>query len=329
MTDDLQQLKKHMKTYLRELLKVKKTEGLVKVCKEFKRLDWERLSTYLQSLLEPVKEKIQAKNTTLFAEPFHLLPGVELSYFWNKMDAGQQKRTWVYLGMFSLLTEPKAVEELKEGIDFIKGIGNVEEAGLGAEDLFKGTEGDMKAEGKPGSMEFMKAAGIDKMLGIDKLSSHLKDINPAELKKAASDVQKVAGSQGTKSGDIVGAMVSEIVEQLQSTDFTKGNVMENIFGIAEKTHEKLGPMMSSGDVSIGQLLADTQKLASHCLAKAPSESPASKEEVAPLAMDPAFQEAYAAMLKQQGMEGVVPDPSILAGLDLSKFQAPPEPPKED
>jgi hypothetical protein len=118
----------------------------------------------------------------------------------------------------------------------------------------------------PSITDMTSMFGIDKMLNMDELSKHLKNINPDDIEMATEGITKLLGGNlDSGTSEMINSMLLGIKDELKKEDLAQGNPFNNIVKIAETVASQMIPKIEKSSVDMTKIWNSTKNLASNCV----------------------------------------------------------------
>lgn len=88
---------------------------------------------------------------------------------------------------------------------------------------------------------------IDKFLNTNLINLKIKDVNIADAK---NQVKNLFGKKGLSNNNTLNKMIDSVTDQLQGTDLSNGNIVQNMFGIARSVASEMQSDMENDPNSL-------------------------------------------------------------------------------
>jgi hypothetical protein len=240
-------------------------------------LDKMEIVNMCETSVLPVRDRIISKDETLFEKKYLIIKTINVSYFWKYGTHEQRESIWISLKriviycklIFNIVDNPtpqpiQSTQTIPQSSEFNPYIGTGTGATptLSVNSMLQSVEqlgGSSGANGNGAMVDMLLSQmGVN---GSD-VSEKLKNIDEGLLSQVPDMIQGMLGGQ---SDPAMKSMLTEMVKgvgtELKTTDITKGNMMENLFGVAQKLSQKFATDVSNGaDLPIDKLVASTQNL---------------------------------------------------------------------
>ena len=82
---------------LDDLINFTHMDCIIKCRELFPRLNNNRIIAKYLELIRPFAVELNAQNEAMFSNPLCILPGVDLSIVWERLNAAQKTRCWTHL----------------------------------------------------------------------------------------------------------------------------------------------------------------------------------------------------------------------------------------
>ena len=252
--------------FVTKLHSIKPTLETLNFTQNVDNLDKMEIVNMCESSILSVHDRIISKDETLFTKKYLIISTINVSYFWKHSTPEQRESIWTSLKriviycklIFNIVDNPTP-----QSTEFNPYIGT----GTGATPTLSVNSMLQSVEQIGGAGSNGNNAMVDMLLsqmgvnGSD-VSEKLKNIDEGLLSQVPDMIQGMLGGQ---SDPAMKSMLTEMVKgvgtELKTTDITKGNMMENLFGVAQKLSQKFATDVSNGaDLPIDKLVASTQNL---------------------------------------------------------------------
>jgi hypothetical protein len=296
VSDNLVELQNRSNNFLKSLLDGKELDISNLIKKIFK-----VVSNNYKLLLEKNPKLFQVKNLNKETNKeitVTVIPGLDLIYSWYCLNNSNKNDFWFYIEnmfiagakMIYIVNKSSNNEYLKEinynklknifltefpeqnvinvlnlDIDPFLGVNNLNNTEFSVENIVNETNDLQNANNTtPGLSSMAHMLGIDKMLNLDNLSEQLKNINKTEIDDATANIKSLlCNNSNDKTSNMIDDIVTNIAEELQNSDFSEGNPINNIIKIAEKIGQNFIPKVESENINMEQLLQKTNTLANN------------------------------------------------------------------
>lgn len=260
--------------FLKWLQEVMPTEQVMKIISLFEKINKRKIISRYYIITNTLSEQIKNKDSNIFNKELFIIPEIDISFFWHNLPVDKQKKIWyvmhrllIYSQIIVQHSTPKPQNEVEnkqinnetnceqnEDIDLMKGVGT---NGTGASLDTLGCEIDAGAEdGNP----LLKMV-MDKM-NPKEISKQLKNVDKDTISSMTDEVQKIIAPHinDPEVSGMLGNMLNDISDELQHTDLSKGDLFENIMGIANKLSTKMKDNDKLDNCTPDKLLAPIQSL---------------------------------------------------------------------
>jgi hypothetical protein len=248
------------------------TDQVMKIIEIYEKINSQKIVSRYYTIANKLSDCIKNKDMSIFKESLYIIPEVDISFFWNNLPADKQKKIWyvmhrllIYSQIIVQNTETptkKVHQENKQqtkqvnddDVDLMKGVG---ENGSGASINTLGEEIDSgENDGNP-----LLNMVMSKM-NPEEISKQLKNVDKKTITTMTNEVQKLISPHinDPEVSGMLGNMLNDIGDELQNTDLSKGDLFENILGIANKLSTKMKDDTTLGNCSPDKLLAPMQSL---------------------------------------------------------------------
>jgi hypothetical protein len=260
--------------FLKWLQEVMPTDQVMKIITLFDKINKQKIITRYYMITRELSEQIKTKDARIFNKELFIVPEIDISFFWKNLPSDKQKKVWYVMHRLLIYSQiiiqqscptqqnktekthskDENNEERDDDIDLMKGVGM---NGTGASLDTLGDEIDAGAEdGNP----LLKMV-MDKM-NPDEISKQLKNVDKNTISNMTGEVQKIIAPHinDPEVSGMLGNMLNDIGDELQHTDLSKGDLFENIMGIANKLSTKMKDDDKLGNCTPDKLLAPMQSL---------------------------------------------------------------------
>ncbi len=234
----------------------------------YKNLDMKKVIILVHKLFKSNEENISKNNADLFSEPFFILPSLNLSSLWYKMNPNQQKKIWTYMSMLSLqadiffaddipIVEPTDVKPVVQEFNPYIGVGNSSQI-YGVNEMLSSIPAI--EEDQPmglGLDTVIKMTGLDKMIDFDKFKNELKNMTPEDIDNATNNLRQALGPDNNATGNLISSMLVNISDELKHDD-------KNLQKILESVASKVSSSVAEDNITVPQLINSAKVFANQC-----------------------------------------------------------------
>jgi len=249
------------------------TEG-DKILEVYKELDMKKVIVLVHKLLKCNEEYINTNNSNLFSNDFFILPSLNLSLLWFKMNPNQQKKVWTYMSMLLLQTEifftenvsgtnSEIVPEKKVVPEFNPyiGIGNSTQE-YGVNEMLSSIpaiDEDQPSSGL-GLSTIIKMTGLNKIIDIDKFTNELKNMTPEDIDNSVAQMRLVLGPENNATGDLISTMLVTISDELKKDEGSEKNLEKILSAVTSN----ISSSVAENNITVPQLLNSAKAFAGQC-----------------------------------------------------------------
>ena len=116
-----------------------------------------------------------------------------------------------------------------------------------------------------GLESIVKMIGLNKIVDFNELTNQLKNMKKEDIENATNDIKKMLGDKvDAKTTTLITDLLTNISEEMKSSDMTKGDPFKHIIKIAESVAGKMKPQIEKGDLDVSQLGNSVQMFADNC-----------------------------------------------------------------
>lgn len=238
----------------------------------YKDFDMVKVIFRVHKLLKANENEINQNNMKLFSEEFCILPSIDLSSLWRKMNSNQQKKIWTYLGMLLLQTDifygvnddnhdnhDNTVNEKQIATTEFNpyvGIGNSNQNYSLNEMLSSIPTIEEDQPMDMGIDAITKMMGLDKMININEISDKLKNMTDEDLDKAKVQLKKAFGAENDEAtGNFINTMVESLADEVKKDD------NKSFQKILETMAPKVQASIAENNLNIPQLMNSAKNFA--------------------------------------------------------------------
>ena len=238
--------------YLHTIFPTEDTEKLIDI---YQKLDMNKIVIRINTILSKHKDTIEKDELepTMFVKPIFILPNIDLSKYYPRLNKDKKNRILLILKMLLLQSDMILSLQRKKNL-FHKS----EKINLSVGKLFDGQEYDKDIDPKD-LASMSKVLGLDKMIDMKGLSEQLQTMTPEDIDKATDNIMGILGND-TGSKKMIGDMLGMISGELKATDLKEKNPMELITGIAKKVAKRMNPKLKSGEMNPDDLMKSMESL---------------------------------------------------------------------
>jgi hypothetical protein len=228
------------------------TSEINQLLPKYKDLDMVKVLYRVHKLLKNNEQYIQNSNTALFNQDFYILPAINLSSLWRKMNPNQQKKVWTYLSMLLLQTDIfyDVQEEKKEPIVTVEekttefnpyvGIGNSNQNYCVNDILCSIPTVEEDEPMDLGRLDMMmKMTGLDKMLNMQEITSKLKNMTDEDLDKYTEELKIAFGAENNPNvSNFVVDMMEGIKEVKKDDELSLPKMLQTMGPMVQASMEE-------------------------------------------------------------------------------------------
>ncbi len=246
-----------------------------KILEVYKDFDMKKVIILVHKIFKSNEDNINTNNANLFNQSFNILPSLDLSPLWHKMNPNQQKKIWTYMSMLLLQTDiffsddvPNVeVVDVKPVVPEFNpyiGVGNSTQT-YGVNEMLSSIPAI--EEDQPmgiGLDTVIKMTGLDKMIDFDKFKNELKNMTPEDIDNATNNLRQALGPDNNATGDLISSMLVNISDELKKDD-------KNLQKILESVATNVSSSVAENNITVPQLINSAKVFASQC--KTPDGAP--------------------------------------------------------
>lgn len=199
------------------------------------------------SVLLSHKTRIASEDVSLFQEAFNIAYKINLTFYWKRTRDNPERRTYIWKMLKRLVVYAGIVVEPTKEI--LVAQDKVEEDNFNVIDGVQATEQletldtvTQQIDNIPYDREMlinkaMEMAGFK--YNADELKNQIKNVNEDQLNQIPNMLQQMLGTQGDQElNNVLSVMTHDVGNVLKNTDVTKGNLFDNITGVAKQMIDK-------------------------------------------------------------------------------------------
>jgi len=201
-------------------------------------------------------------NEDMFNNSLMILPGVDLYFFWKKLSNKQKEKIWtklrlIYISSYNLVNSPDQqreqsnIAEKKTTKQFnpYEGIGRKTNKIFGIDEIYSGPDE------LPGQKKSKSMFDINKILKLDGIKDHFKNMSKEDIDDATSTITQLMGKNiSSGATNLISDLIHSIKDEIASSD----NL--DIMDLAKKLTEKIGPKLKNNKKNIDELLKSAQNM---------------------------------------------------------------------
>jgi len=227
-----------------------------------------KLAEDVADIVLPLRDRIVKRDETLFTRKLILSNHLNLSYFWKHSTHSQRqtifdmlKKIVVYCKIIYNINDTPVTRQIVQPTtddEFNPFIGVGTNGSLSINSMLEQTQPSAsQTDGMNPMLNMMMS-----QFNMKDISEQLHNIDDSALAQVPNMLQSLMGGAIDPAvSSMLKSMVSGIGDELRNTDITKGNLMENIAGIAQKMSHKLENDVKNGvDLPIEKIVASTSNL---------------------------------------------------------------------
>jgi hypothetical protein len=248
------------KLFIEFLDEVETTNGTQKILSNITHINLIKIAKYIYNKTINIKTQLFKHSDEIFINSFTPIPEINLSNYYYKFNDDNKNKFWgiiVKIHIYSSIITESLNPELKNSTDeILKPFKNINKIEIPSVDLNKVRDEDISVQASNSSLHNLiekqkeetennngELNGMFDMIGnllnTSDVGDKLKNIKDEDLNNISSSVNKLFGENvNPEVSNLVNGMVQGIGKELKNTDITKGNVFENIVGMANKMSEK-------------------------------------------------------------------------------------------
>jgi hypothetical protein len=203
-------------TFLHDINRYVPDSNIEKLLPQYNNLDMVKVLYRIHKLLKSNEEFIKNNDVKLFNQGFLLLPSINLSLSFGKMNPNQQKKIWTYLNMLLLQTEI-FYDNSKEEFNPYVGVGNANQ-NYNVTDMLSSIP--TVEEDEPMDISrldmMMKMMGLDKMLDMSNITNKLKDMTDEDLERYTEELKIAFGGDSDPNvSNFVVSMMGDLTNEIK------------------------------------------------------------------------------------------------------------------
>jgi len=245
-----------LKMFISDLHSVNQTVETTKFLNIFDKLNSSKIVKRIYDFLLPLKTDILNKNIEIFDHDQFILPEINLSIFWEKLDETKKNNMWIYLQM--LLLTSSSVCDTKNFNPYI----GVEGGNVSIDSLCREMAKNPTFEGfenGPNMNSLFKI--ILTQIGVknpdefvNNFLTELKNIKPENVKKATDELNNFMGIEGSENKEFLSKIINALPQELNKVDLEKES-FNGIIKIAQNIMENvIKPEIQNGKVNVSELM---------------------------------------------------------------------------
>jgi len=250
------------------------SDTVSKIIQNYEKISKDKLIQRYHRYIEPLNDKLSHNDYTIFEHELYIIPELDVSLFWNNLPQDKRKRIWDTLRRLQICSriivssqndeknksdekevkKEVVIEKSKDEFDLFKGVGSDGEK-ISMDTMEEEIDAG-KVDGNP-IMRMIK----DKM-NPDEISKQLQNVDKKQIQQMTKEVQQIISPHvnDPEVSGMLGDLIGDIGTELQQTDLSKGDLFENIMGIASKISTKMEKDKNINKCSPDKLLAPMQSL---------------------------------------------------------------------
>lgn len=277
----------------------------------------EKLHTYktakkFMNVVGKYCNEIDERDPSIFSKKMIILPGVDMSKLWNKLDKSQQDKIWLYLQVLfisaGMIVQENSEESSKNNttdatnsddcstvesscnFNPFVGVGN-DDSGLSTEDLFNGPANLPcdKSDGSLPNFNLSNFIDISKFIDINTIVSKLKEITDEHIDSALIQLKETLGDELNESTiNTISDMFKEISNEIKNINTTENIQITDIISLIETIVGKIIPKLQTNNFDVKNLWKIAQSLSSKFQTNSDNENENNQIKILSSFMDQQF-----------------------------------------
>lgn len=247
------------------------TSEMEQILNAYKDFDMVKVIFRVHKLLKAIENDIQKCDVKLFSKDLFILPSINLSSLWNRMNPNQKKKIWTYLSMLLLQTDifysADTNNEENNNNDNKQvtttefnpyvGVGNSNQNYSINEMLSSIPTIEEDQPMNIGIDAITKMMGLDKMININEIASKLKNMTDEDRDKATEQLKVAFGAENDPATcNFITSMVNNLTEEVQ-----KGEGDTSLQKILESMAPKVSASIAENNLNVPQLMQSAKNFA--------------------------------------------------------------------
>nr|QBK89285.1 MAG: hypothetical protein LCMiAC02_03800 [Mimivirus LCMiAC02] len=264
-----------LKRCLHDLNRYIPSENIQKILKKYDNFDFGIVCFKYHNVMKEFDTDLKNGkiNESMFNNSLIILPGVDLHIFWKKLSNKQKEKIWtklrlIYISSDNLMnspdrqrtqsntTEKKTTSDAQhparrlrekqfnpyEGIGKSNKIFGIDEVYSGPDEL-------------PGQEKSKSMFDINKILKLDGIKDHFKNMSKEDIDNATSTITQLMGKNVSSGAtNLISDLIHSIKDEIASSD----NL--DIMDLAKKLTKKIGPKLKNNKKNVDELLKSAQNM---------------------------------------------------------------------
>jgi len=290
MSDSTKQFISNLYKMIYDLDRYHSTNKTKEILSIYHKLNISKVFVRCYTCLQNYKSDIKNNNEKIFEKDIEILPGINLSEFWQYLKIQQKKKIWVYLNVLMLscdiiLSEDKTNNskvknnDTKESestetsnINFnpYVGVGN-NKSDYSMDDMMAGPEVLKLSDDKesksiiPNNLTSALTTSMlgNNMLNIGKIKDELKNMKQEDIDAATDSIKKLLGDGiDDQTSELLKDILQNITQELQNDKNNSVNSVNDLMKFADNIAKKIGPKMEKSGIDTRKILESTKKISS-------------------------------------------------------------------
>lgn len=253
--------------------------GATELLKVFDKLNMAKIIVKVNTVLSKFITQISNKDEKIFDNSLILLPNIDLSIYWSKLNTGQKEKVWTYLKIIylesDLLINYKTKKEGEmsqlpnqndiKSFDPFVGVGENNKA-YSVDEIMSATSLEEHQDlSSPGFESLLSLIGIDKLFDMNSLSEQLKNIKKEDIDGITDSLKNYLGlNPNDKTSQLVSDIITNISDELSNIDTNNNTPLLSIYKIAESVASKIKPKVSTQNINLEDIINTSQNLMGQC-----------------------------------------------------------------
>lgn len=240
------------------------TQELHDVLESYKDLDMVKVVPVVYSILKEREKYIFERDNSMFDESLLILPTIDVSLLWTKMNKNQQEKIITYLNMLIIQIdifydaqemEKQIVKCEKEEFNPYIGVG-MDNPEYCINDILESIP--VIEDDKPvgvGVQTLIKMIGLDKMININDFLDKLRTMTQEDIDNATEIVRNsIANSNASEStANLISGILTDVSSELKNSDINSDDPFKTISNVIATVSDKVKDSITGGDISLEQL----------------------------------------------------------------------------
>ncbi len=248
---------------LHSLVPTSETEKLISI---FDKLNTDKITKRVYDSLVTIKDEIYSKNPIIFTKPLLILPNIDLSSIWNKIDDDAKGRMWIFL---QLLHIPSCSVCDIENFNPYMG---VEGGNISINDICNEIKSNPTFNGyKDGPNMNMFVSKILGSMGFDMnklmegLNEGIKELTDDNIKSASDTIINQFGISDPNTVNLFNKMFTSVAKQIRTEDLSNEKGIDGFIDVFSKItsnvfEEVIKPEIDSGKINVEEISKAQQNM---------------------------------------------------------------------